>query len=142
MTDAISASPDLSHLDIPIDTWTRPFWEATALQQLVLPRCGECQRFRWPPGPFCPACRSQQIEWQPAGTGYIYSFTVVHGKAASEAASRLVPALIEFPDAGGVRLLASIVDTALSAIRIGAPVEPQWSQAANATVPVFKVRSS
>ena len=138
-----SAHPDLSNLDIPIDSWTKPFWEAAALQQLVMPRCGDCQQFRWPPGPFCPACRSQHVEWLPAGAGQIYSFTIVHAKRTDASPSQqLVPALIEFPQAGGMRLLAAVVDTPLSAIRIGAQVKPHWSQAVNAMVPVFKVLST
>jgi hypothetical protein len=50
-----------------------------------------------------------------------------------------VPALVEFPDAGGLRLLAAIVDTRLDAIRIGSTLGLGWSRAANATVPVFHV---
>jgi uncharacterized protein len=143
MNMATSAHPDLSDLDIPIDSWTQPFWQAAALQQLMMPRCGDCQQFRWPPGPFCPVCRSQRVQWLPAGSGKIYSFTIVHANRTSETpSSQLVPALIEFPQAGGMRLLAAVVDTPLSEVRIGAQVEPHWSQAANAVVPVFKVRSA
>jgi uncharacterized OB-fold protein len=140
-----SAHPDLRQLEIPIDTWTRPFWEAAALQRLVLPCCADCHQFRWPPGPFCPACRSQRVEWQSAGCGRIYSFTIVPPSRTGDAApvSRpVVPALIEFPEAAGIRLLAAIVDTPVSSIHIGARVEPHWSEAANATVPVFKVRGT
>jgi uncharacterized OB-fold protein len=143
MDSEVSTRPDLSNLEVPIDSWTSPFWEAAAAQRLVLPRCGDCQRFRWPPGPFCAHCCSQRVEWLPAGTGRVYSYTILRKNRATGASdsSRLaVPALIEFPEAGGVRLLAAIVDTPLSSIRIGVLVEPDWSQAVNATVPVFKVR--
>ena len=37
-----------------------------------------------------------------------------------------VPAVIELPDAGGVRLISNIVGAPLEAIRIGAPVEAVW----------------
>jgi uncharacterized OB-fold protein len=77
----------------------------------------------------------------PAGQGRIYSFTVVHEPAREQtgAARVHVPALVEFPDAGGLRLLAAIVDTRLDAIRIGSTLGLGWSRAANATVPVFHI---
>jgi len=132
---AISSRPDLGSLEVPIDAWTAPFWTAAAEGKLLLPRCGACARFRWPPGPFCPHCHSQNVEWTPSGSGRVYSFTVVHSRPGQV----VVPALIEFPEAQGVRLPAAIVDTALASVHIGAAVELDWSQAVNAAVPVFRV---
>ena len=133
------SAPDISSLEIPMDCWTQPFWDATAKHKLLLPACADCGRFRWPPGPFCPHCQSQRTEWLPAGEGRIYSFTIIRAPASD--AVKLprihVPALVEFPDAGGVRLLAAITDTPIAAIRIGEPLQVGWSEAANATVPVF-----
>lgn len=135
----MSNAPDLSALDIPMDTWTQPFWAGTAQGKLLLPRCGACHRFRWPPGPFCPHCQSQAVEWLPAGAARVYSFTIVHPRGPADQPRTHVPALIEFPEAGGVRILAAIVDTPLAKIRIGAELTLGWSPAANATVPVFRI---
>jgi len=130
----ISCAPDITKLEIPIDSWTKPFWDGADKGKLLLPRCAACHRFRWPPGPFCPHCQSQETEWLSAGRGLIYSFTILR-----EDASIHVPALIEFPECDGVRLVAAIVDTPLDAIHIGAEVRLAWSQAANAIVPVFTI---
>lgn len=140
MSDICSA-PDVSGLEIPMDAWTQPFWDGTADHSLLLPACADCGRFRWPPGPFCPGCQSQRIEWRPAGPGRVFSFTIVREPAREEGVLPGIhaPALIEFPEAGGVRLLAAIVDTPLPAIAIGAGVTVDWVRAANATVPVFHV---
>jgi uncharacterized OB-fold protein len=135
----VSSAPDIGELEIPMDAWTQPFWDAAADERLVLPRCGECKHFRWPPGPFCPDCQSQSIEWMPSGLGRIYSFTIIRDPKAKGTHPVHVPALIEFPDAPGVRLLAAIVDTPLNAIRIGTTVSLGWSSAANARVPVFHI---
>jgi len=135
----LSMTPDLSTLDIPADAWTQPFWDATAQQRLLLPRCADCTRCRWPPGPFCPYCQSQRTEWVEPGDARIYSFTIVPQAREQGAAQPRVPALIEFPAADGIRILAAIVDTPLDKIRIGASVKVGWSQAANATVPVFSI---
>jgi uncharacterized OB-fold protein len=136
-----SAYPDYSELQVPADLWTAPFWDAARSHILLMPRCAECQQFRWPPGPFCPACRSQRVDWVPPGQGRIYSYTLM---PASDRGDGQVPrtfaaALVEFSDAAGVRLLASIVDAPLDSISIGAQLEVDWIQATDATVPVFRV---
>jgi uncharacterized protein len=137
----ISARPDISTLDVPMDAWTEPFWAAAAAEKFLLPRCGSCQHFRWPPGPFCPVCHSQHVEWCSAGEGRVYSFTLVRGATtdASGQAQIFAPALIEFSAAGGVRIPAAIVDSPIDSICIGAAVAVNWSQAANAVVPVFRI---
>lgn len=137
----ISSAPDISTLEIPMDVWTQPFWAGTAEGKLLLPRCTACRRFRWPPGPFCPHCQSQQLEWLQSSIARIYSFTIARNQREKDAErpSLHVPALIEFPEADGIRILAAIVDTPLAQIRIGAEVKLGWSQAANASVPVFSV---
>ena len=137
----VSITPDVSALEIPTDAWTQPFWDATERHLLLLPRCAECSRFRWPPGPFCPHCRSQQTDWLEPGEARIYSYTIIpqQREESSGPAQSRVAALIEFPAANGVRILAAIVATPLTDLRINAPVRLDWLQAANATVPVFSI---
>lgn len=130
----VTARPDLSRLDIPMDAWTTPFWQATSRGELVLPRCGGCGRFRWPPGPFCPRCHSQQVDWVPGGEASVYSYTLTPDGEAI-----IAPALIEFADAPGVRLPAAIVETEVALIRIGAPAILDFSPAGNNAVPVFRI---
>jgi uncharacterized OB-fold protein len=136
-----SSAPDVSSLEIPTDVWTRPFWDAAEQERIVMPHCVACGTYRWPPGPFCPACSSQQVAWTDAGQGRIYSYTIIPGRPSAHNAAPgcIVPALIEFPQAAGMRLLAAIVDTPLSHIKVGAPVSVGFSRAANGNVPVFSV---
>lgn len=138
MTEFTTA-PDLSSLEIPIDSWTQPFWDAAADAKLLLPRCADCQHFRWPPGPFCPQCQSQHTDWVSPGTARVFSYTVLRPKQNDQQTALHVPALIEFSEARGVRLLGAIVGTPLSAIHIGAELVLAWSPAANAKVPVFAI---
>lgn len=136
-----SVRPDCSTLEIPTDAWTQPFWDAAARRTLLMPRCGKCGRFRWPPGPFCPACQSQKVEWVSPGQGRVYSFSLVPDPTSKDRQPPgiLVPALIEFDGAKGIRLISSIVDTPLERIKVGTDVELDWIPAANATVPVFRI---
>lgn len=137
----VTGTPDISGLEIPTDAWTQPFWNAAANGDLRFPRCGDCGRFRWPPGPFCPACQSQNVQWAEPGVARIYSYTLLREPAGEDGQPDRViaPALVEFAGAENVRLLAAIVDTALDDLRVGAELSVQWTQAADATVPVFRV---
>lgn len=137
----LSTSPDISALEIPMDRWTAPFWQAARERRLSFPKCGACGRFRWPAGPFCPECQSQEVEWADPGEGRVYSFSAVRTAATDAAPATLhLPALIEFPDAGGVRLLAALIDAAVQEVAIGATVVADWLPAANATVPIFRLK--
>jgi uncharacterized OB-fold protein len=133
----LSSPPSVGELEIPIDKWTEPFWDATAEHRLSVPQCAVCGTFRWPPGPFCPTCQSQELTWVPAGTPRLYSYTIIKAKQPDGGERMLVPALVEFPEAGGVRLLAAIVGAAREDLRIGAALAPDWVTAANAEVPTF-----
>lgn len=138
----VSQAPEVATLDVPIDQWTQPFWDAAASGELKLPACAECGRFRWPPGPFCPECHAQATEWHNAGPARIYSFTVVReaSRREGEPAKLLVPALVEFPAADGVRLLGAIADAPVAALRIGSELTIDWMKTANVQVPLFRLK--
>ncbi len=47
-----------------MDPHAERFWEFTRQQELRLQRCGACGRFRWPPGPICDGCLSEDHAWE------------------------------------------------------------------------------
>jgi uncharacterized OB-fold protein len=136
-----SAAPDIAPIPLPIDRWTQPFWNACANHELVMPRCGTCRAWRWPPTPFCPKCRSQAIDWLPAGPPRLYSYTVVRqpGPTPEDPLRLVVPGLVEFPQAGGMRFVAAIVDSEVADISIGAPLTFGWTRKDGTNVPVFSL---
>lgn len=136
---AVSITPDVGDLVIPADAWTQPFWDAAAQERLIMPHCTACGTYRWPPGPFCPECSAQAVTWTEAGPARVYSYTVSPRHGPDGTTQFAVPALIEFPEAGGMRLIAAIVETPISRITVGAPVRAEFSPAANGKVPVFRV---
>lgn len=111
------------------DSWTEPFWVAAAQHRLVVPRCTSCGTYRMPPSPFCHVCRAQGVEWvEQDGTGRVYSFTVIRHAVVPLMRDALpyVVAVVELPEAGGVRLVANMVGVDPSAVEIGMPVEVVW----------------
>ncbi|MDE8654520.1 Zn-ribbon domain-containing OB-fold protein [Novosphingobium album (ex Liu et al. 2023)] len=137
----IALAPPTDLFRLETDRWTAPFWEAAAQGRLAVPRCGACGTFRLPPTPFCPACRSQALDWVTlSGRGTLYAFTVVRraGLPGMEGHIPFVPAVVELPDADGARLVTNIVDTPIAEIRIGMSLALVWRRTADGTqVPRF-----
>lgn len=130
-----SILPDYSALEVPSDIWSQPFWEAGVSGELLFPSCQDCGTFRWPAGPFCPECRGQEVDWTPAGQGRIYTYTILPDRADPKKIR--IPALVEFDEAPGVRLVSTLVDASAEQVAIGAKVDVCWVPAANFSVPVF-----
>jgi uncharacterized OB-fold protein len=125
------------------NVFTEPFWNATAEHRLLLPRCTRCATYRFPPSPFCFACRSQAVEWvEHDGRGTLYSYTVVRHAVIPEVAAALpvIAGVVELPGTGGVRLVASIVDCEPEVVAIGAAVELAWYDVREGTtIPCFRL---
>jgi uncharacterized OB-fold protein len=139
----IAKPPPLQLFRLGKSQWTQPFWDAAASRRLVAPRCGSCGRFRLPPTPFCPHCQSQTLEWpELSGTGIIYSFTIVRRAILPEMEDSIpyAPAVIELPDAGGVRLVSNIVQSPIDSIHVGKPVTVEWQDGPDGIVlPLFRL---
>jgi uncharacterized protein len=120
---------------------TEPYWRATKQNRLLAARCARCGRFRMPPGPFCPNCLSQEIDWtEIKGAGTVYSFTVCRMPATDGAEPfSYAPALIEFAEAPGIRFAGNVVDVGTDDIHIGMPVSVAWKHTKDGWgVPIFR----
>lgn len=124
------------------DHLSREFWDRCARHELAFQRCTSCGTFRNPPVPICYHCRSTGTEWSPvSGEGTVYSFTIVTHPVAPELASKgpFNIALVEFPDAPGVRLITNVVDAEPAELSVGLPVRVHWEDLpGGATLPRFE----
>jgi uncharacterized protein len=124
------------------DVWTEPFWAAAAEHRLVVPRCTNCATFRLPPSPFCWKCQDQGVEWvEQSGRGTVYSFTVVWHPLLPDVADSVpyVPAVVELPGTGGVRVVGNMVHVRPSEVHVGLGVELVWRDVREGTsVPTFR----
>ncbi|MBS7700235.1 MULTISPECIES: OB-fold domain-containing protein [unclassified Chelatococcus] len=139
----IAVAPPEALFTLTADRWTLPFWDAATGGWLTACRCGRCGAFRMPPTPFCPECRSQDVEWpRLPGTGRLFSYTVVRRAVVPEMEGSLpyVPALIDLDEAPGARLISALVGCAIDRIRIGAPVRVTFEQRVDRVkVPRFRL---
>ena len=125
---------------LPSDAVTEPFWQAAKQRRLVAPKCANCGAFRLPPTPFCPQCHATAMEWpRLSGRATVYSFAVVHGFPGLPEVT-LVPAVVEFPDAPGVRLVTNVIDIEPDDVRIGMALEVDFHPISEGwMLPVFRV---
>jgi uncharacterized OB-fold protein len=125
---SIAKAPPQALFELVVDQWTEPFWQAAAAHRLVVPRCHQCDAYRMPPTPFCPACRSQEIDWiEMSSEAELYSYTVVTRAIlpGTESSIPYVPAIISLPGTG-VRLVSNVVDVAIEDLHVGMPLTLVW----------------
>ncbi|MCU1454177.1 MAG: hypothetical protein JWN46_2323 [Acidimicrobiales bacterium] len=139
MTDTRSTTLPPESIRITTDSWTEPFWLAAKDERLVAPRCGSCGTFRFPPTPFCPACRSQDTDWVPVSGGSVFSYSIVRGLPGNRDAV-LVPVVVEFADAPGVHVVSNLVDADPADVEIGRAVTLDFVVIADDwKLPVFRL---
>lgn len=139
----MSKRPPDALATIVTDSFTAPYWDAAKAGRLTCAQCGNCGRFRMPPSPFCPNCRSQAVDWPTLpGTGTIYSYTIVERAVlpGTEDSIPYVPAVVSLDGAEPARLITDIVDSDLDAIRIDARVTVTFDTMPDgAVVPRFRL---
>lgn len=116
------------HMPLPAaNAETAEWWEACAAHRLVVQRCRACTSTRHPPGPVCPNCSSLDAEWtELAGTGTLYTFTVVRQAFVPGVPVPYVVAVVE-PDGGdGVRMVSNVVGAGPDEMEIGMALEVVW----------------
>jgi uncharacterized OB-fold protein len=136
MSDIAKAPPE-ALFTLSTDQWTEPFWRAASERRLTAAQCAGCGTFRMPPTPFCPECLSQQIDWPSlSGEGTVFSYTVVRRAITPEMEGALpyVPALVDLDGAPGARLITTIVDVPVEAVRVGARVRVVWIERTDGVV--------
>ncbi|HEY6624625.1 MAG TPA: OB-fold domain-containing protein [Acidimicrobiales bacterium] len=124
------------------DDVSRHYWEGARQGALLLQRCTACRFYLHPPGVACPRCLSESLDVVPAcGWGTIYAFTVARQAFDPAFADDLpyVLALVELDDQPGLRMVTNIIDSELSEITAGAPVEATFEQRGEWSIPQFRL---
>jgi uncharacterized OB-fold protein/acyl dehydratase len=112
----------------PVSPDTEFFWAGTAIGELRIQRCGECEALRHPPGPACLTCGStDKQEYQvAAGTGTVYSYVVHRHPPVPGKQLPIVIALVELAE--GVRMLGELTGISPEQVRIGLPVRVDFAR--------------
>lgn len=105
------------------DRVSAPFWAAAARGQLVVQRCVRCGEHQFYPRPLCTRCTGD-VEWSTvAGTGTLYTFTVIRQNLAQPFAGfgPYITAMVVLDE--GPMMMSNLTDVDPANVRIGMPVE-------------------
>lgn len=144
MSDPIDAAtrvvPRFPELD------TQPFWDFTRLHELRFQQCRDCHTIVFYPRRHCTHCTGADLEWKlSSGQGRIYTYSVIR-RSQHPAFRDLVPYVIAWVDVDeGFRLMTHIVgadpDDESSGLAIDAPVEVEWRDRGDVSLPAFRLRA-
>jgi len=99
------------------------FWAGLRDGRLLLQRCEDCGALRHPPRPACARCGSTASTWSPAaGTGEVWSFTVIHGPTLPEFVERTPYGAVVVRLDEGVFLVSNLVDCPIDELAVGVAV--------------------
>jgi uncharacterized OB-fold protein len=120
------------------DGLDKPYWDGTRRGELMVQRCRTCRAWQWGPEWICHACLSFDLEWMRIeGRGTIYSWErawhPVH--PALKDHGPYIVALVELPEAGGIRMLGNLLGDPVQVVTIGAPVLAVFEPHDDAQVP-------
>jgi len=119
---------------------SQPFWDALRERKLVLPHCAACGKPHLPPGPVCPFCFSDRLEWRPAsGRGTISTWTVVHKAWFPAFAADIPYNVVQVELEEGPRLTAKLVGLPNDRLKVGLPVTIDFEEERDGiTLPRFR----
>lgn len=101
----------------------QPFWDSVKRHRAELQRCLDCRRFRFIPSELC-QCGSTGYRWEPiAGTGEVYTYTVVHRAPTPWYQARAPYVIAHVTLDEGPRMISTIVESDSSDVAVGMPVE-------------------
>lgn len=110
----------------------REFYEGCKRHELLIQRCKDCGKFRFPPQRMCPDCNSMLSEWaKVSGKGKVATFTVISHLEPRAVPMATWPAdgypimvvIVELPDAGGVHVVSNMINCNPEDIKVGMNVQ-------------------
>jgi uncharacterized protein len=109
--------------DVPVPTdVSRPHWEGGKRGELMVQRCGICQRFVFLPALLCPYCLSEDLIWtRSSGRGIVHTFTCVFRPVRPDFEVPYVVAVVTLEE--GWHMMTNLIGCRWDEIVIGMAVE-------------------
>lgn len=132
---------DGPRFDLPTpDAETQPWWDAAREGRLLIKRCRACGKAFFYPRPFCPACWSNDVDWEEAsGRAVLYTYSVVRRNDLPPFPDRVpyVAAVVDLEE--GPRMMTNVVGCDPDDVAIGMALTVEFRhETDDVTVPVFR----
>lgn len=109
-----------------MDPYAEQFWTYTKTKDFRLQQCSECGKFRWPPGPTCDQCLSDEFTWTPmGGRGKVLSWTTFRRGYFPEYPAPHTIIVLELDE--GPLFVAYPVEMDVSDLREGMTLSLRWA---------------
>jgi hypothetical protein len=119
-----TGGPEMHPRPAPINADDARFWSALRTGELVLQQCAACGVYRHPPRPACAHCGAAESRGvTSAGTGEVWSFTVIHPPTLPAFATRTPYGAVVVRLDEGVFMVSNLVDCPVDELRVGERVE-------------------
>lgn len=94
-----------------------------------------------PPTPYCPSCRSDQIDWTSVtGRGTLYSYTIIqHTPLPDYQGSVPYAAGVISLDDVPIRMVSALICPDSDDLKIGAAFEVEWVPISEGNYPLFRI---
>jgi uncharacterized OB-fold protein len=113
-----------------------PFWDGCVRGELGYQRCRDCGAAAFPATEACRQCLSTDVAWHTsAGTGRLYSWTVVWRPATPAFPAPYAPAIIDLDE--GFQLVSNLVDATVEELFVDQPVVVVFCEVGDLTLPYF-----
>ncbi|MEC9364327.1 MAG: Zn-ribbon domain-containing OB-fold protein [Pseudomonadota bacterium] len=116
----------------------KSFWEAADQEKFIGQKCGDCDKFTFPPRPMCPHCHSlnrQDVEL--SGKGTVHAWTIPRHPHPFGFKESPIVAVIQLAE--GIRFVSNVVGVGYDEIRQDMEVEVCFEPTMNNhKVPVFR----
>jgi uncharacterized OB-fold protein len=118
---------------------SQPFWDGCARGELLFQRCGDCGQATHTPAHLCAHCASQRLTWErSAGTGTIYSWTVVWRPQSPAFAVPYAPVIVDVDE--GWQILSNVIGCEHDAVAVGLRVAVEFHATESGfSLPYFRV---
>jgi hypothetical protein len=123
-----------------MDPYAEQFWAFTRERELRLQQCSACGKFRWPPGPTCDRCLSDEFAWSAlSGVAKVLSWTTFRRGYFPEYPPPHTVVALELAE--GPLFISYPVGLEPHELREGMALEVRWADAADRfgeyNLPVF-----
>lgn len=128
-----------------MDPYAQQFWNYTQNKEFRLQKCSDCGKFRFPPGPTCDACLSDNFEWAlMGGRGKVLSWTTFRRAYFPEYPAPHTSIVLELDE--GPLFVSYPVGIAVANLREGMVLSLQWTDGQDKygeyNLPVFGLPTS